>query len=100
MNTQCMQTGIGQGGDVATAKAPRQFHGGASLKSFFTAAAVRVGRLTAGFERARERRAALRQLSSLSDRQLEDIGLRRAQLGEVVDTMLRAAGRHPQRADG
>jgi uncharacterized protein YjiS (DUF1127 family) len=100
MNTQCMQTGLGHRGDRVMAAGPGQVGGGSWLKSLFAAAAVSVSRLTAGFARARDRRAALRELSSLSDRQLTDIGLNRAQLGEVVDTMLRAAGRRTDRAHG
>jgi len=99
MNTQCMQTGLGPRGDLVSATGPSKPGTGPSLKGFFAATAVGVHRLTEGFARSRARRAALRELSSLSDRQLTDIGLHRAQLGEVVERMLNAASRRSGRAD-
>lgn len=38
---------------------------------------------------ARQRRAAINELSRLSDEQLKDIGVRRAQIPELVDGMFR-----------
>jgi uncharacterized protein YjiS (DUF1127 family) len=53
-----------------------------------TAAGV-VGGMLRWLERARARRAALRELYRLDDRLLQDIGLRRDQVGELVDGMFR-----------
>jgi uncharacterized protein YjiS (DUF1127 family) len=99
MKAQFVQTGPGRCGDLVPAAGPGR-SGGWSLRSVFAAAAEGVGRLAAGLALARERRAAVRQLSGLSDRQLADIGLHRAQLWEVVDTMLRAAQRRSRGAGG
>jgi len=99
MNTQCMQTGLGSRSDLVSATGPSKPSTGPSLKGFFAAAAAGVHHLTAGFAQSRTRRAALRELSGLSDRQLTDIGLHRAQLGEVVERMLSAARRRSDRAD-
>ncbi len=61
--------------------------GGASLHSIETG----VSRLVEGFRAARRRRAAIGELSALSDRILEDIGLHRGEIRSVVDAMTRAA---------
>lgn len=41
-----------------------------------------------GFFRARRRRLAIRDLRSLSDRQLDDIGIERHRIPEVIDGLL------------
>ena len=99
MTTHCMQPGLRPPGDLLSATRTSPSKSGSSLKSFFAAASVGVSRLTQGVHRSRKRRAALRELSRLSDRQLADIGLHRGQLGEVVDTMLSAADGRSDRAD-
>jgi uncharacterized protein YjiS (DUF1127 family) len=43
-----------------------------------------LSNLIGGFNSWRERRAAVNELSGLSDRELADIGLTRAQISEVV----------------
>lgn len=60
-----------------------------------TAAGVVVGvlrwlqRRLSSLERSKARRASLRELYRMDDRLLRDIGLRRDQIGEFVDAMLR-----------
>jgi uncharacterized protein YjiS (DUF1127 family) len=49
-----------------------------------------LGRGISSLARAAARRAALRELYQLDDRLLKDIGLRRDQVGELVDAMFRA----------
>ncbi len=62
--------------------------GGAPLRSIETG----VSRLVEGFRAARRRRAAIGELSALSDHALKDIGLHRNEIPSVVDEMTRAAG--------
>ncbi len=50
-----------------------------------------VSRLVEGFRAARRRRAAIGELSALSDRSLKDIGLHRSEIRSVVDEMSRGA---------
>ncbi len=50
-----------------------------------------VSRLIEGFRTARRRGAAIRELSTLSDHALKDIGLHRGEIRSVVDEMTRAA---------
>ena len=50
-----------------------------------------VSRLVEGFRAARRRRAAIGELSALSDRSLKDIGLHRGEIRSVVREMTRAA---------
>lgn len=61
--------------------------GGAPLRSIETG----VSRLVAGFRAVRRRRAAIGELSALSDHALKDIGLHRSQIRSVVDEMTRVA---------
>ncbi len=61
--------------------------GGAPLRNIETG----VSRLIEGFRAARRRRAAIGELSALSDRTLKDIGLHRSQIRSVVHEMTRAA---------
>lgn len=51
--------------------------------------ATALRRLRDRFVLARQRRAAIAELSLLSDRQLEDIGVRREQIPETVEGILR-----------
>jgi uncharacterized protein YjiS (DUF1127 family) len=53
------------------------------------ASARALGGLLAYLQDARARRAALRELYRLDDRLLKDIGLRRDQIAEFVDSMFR-----------
>lgn len=98
MTTHCMQTRPGARGDLVAATGLSRPATGSSLNGLYAAAAAGTRRLLAKIVRARTRRAALGELSSLSDRQLMDIGLQRAQLGEVVNSMLSAADRRSDRA--
>ncbi|MCH8926015.1 MAG: DUF1127 domain-containing protein [Proteobacteria bacterium] len=61
--------------------------GGAPLRSIETG----VSRLVEGFRAARRRRAAIGELSALSDHTLKDIGLHRSEILSVVHEMTRAA---------
>ncbi len=61
--------------------------GGAPLRSLETG----VSRLVEGFRAARRRRAAIDELSALSDHALKDIGLHRGEIRSVVHEMARAA---------
>ncbi len=61
--------------------------GGAPLRSIETG----VSRLVEGFRAARNRRAAIGELSALSDHTLKDIGLHRGEIRSVVHEMTRAA---------
>ncbi len=61
--------------------------GGVPLRSLETG----VMRLIEGFRAARRRHAAISELSALSDRMLEDIGLHRGEIRSVVHEMTRAA---------
>ncbi len=61
--------------------------GGVPLRSLETG----VMRLIEGFRAARRRHAAIGELSALSDRTLEDIGLHRGEIRSVVHEMTRAA---------
>ncbi len=61
--------------------------GGAPLHSIETG----VSRLVEGFRAARGRRAAIVELSALSDDTLKDIGLHRSEIRSVVHEMTRAA---------
>ena len=61
--------------------------GGVPLRSLETG----VSRLIEGFRAARRRHAAIGELSALSDRTLEDIGLHRGEIRSVVHEMTRAA---------
>ncbi|HSH40607.1 MAG TPA: DUF1127 domain-containing protein, partial [Arenicellales bacterium] len=45
-----------------------------------------------GYRRGRQRRAAIRQLSGMSDRMLQDIGMSRGDIRYVVDQMLERGG--------
>ena len=61
--------------------------GGAPLRSLETG----VSRLVEGFRAGRRRRAAIRELSALSDHTLKDIGLHRGEIRSVVHEMTRVA---------
>ena len=61
--------------------------GGVPLRSLETG----VSRLVEGFRAGRRRRAAIGELSALSDRTLADIGLHRGEIRSVVHEMTRAA---------
>ena len=61
--------------------------GGAPLHSI----EIGVSRLVEGFRAARRRRAAIGELSALSDDTLKDIGLHRSEIRSVVHEMTRAA---------
>ncbi len=61
--------------------------GGVPLRSIETG----VSRLVKGLRAARRRRAAIGELSALSDHALKDIGLHRSQIRSVVHEMTRAA---------
>ncbi|MCH7794589.1 MAG: DUF1127 domain-containing protein [Proteobacteria bacterium] len=61
--------------------------GGAPLRSIETG----VSRLVEGFRAARRHRAAIGELSALSDHALKDIGLHRSEIPSVVHEMTRAA---------
>ena len=61
--------------------------GGAPLRSIETG----VSRLIEGSRAARRRRAAIGELSALSDHALKDIGLHRGEIRSVVHEMTRAA---------
>ena len=61
--------------------------GGAPLRSIETG----VSRLVDRFRAARRRRAAIGELSALSDHTLKDIGLHRSEIRSVVHEMTRAA---------
>ena len=61
--------------------------GGAPLRSLETG----VSRLVEGFRAARRHRAAIGELSALSDHALKDIGLHRSEIPSVVHEMTRAA---------
>ncbi len=61
--------------------------GGAQLRSVETG----VSRLVEGFRAARRRRAAIGELSALSNHALKDIGLHRSEIRSVVDELTRAA---------
>ena len=50
-----------------------------------------LGQLRERFALARKRRAAIDELAGLNDHQLHDIGVRRDQIPELVDRMLRQA---------
>ena len=65
--------------------------GGAPLRSIETG----VSRLVEGFGAARRRRAAIGELSALSDHALKDIGLHRGEIRSVVHEMTRAAAATP-----
>ncbi len=65
--------------------------GGVPLRSIETG----VSRLVEGFRATRRRRAAIGELSALSDCTLKDIGLHRSQIRSVVDEMTRAAAATP-----
>ncbi len=62
--------------------------GGAPLRNI----EVGVSRLVEEFRAARRRRAAIGELSALSDHTLKDIGLHRGEIRSVVREMTRAAG--------
>jgi len=49
----------------------------------------RLGRVFAGIRRWRQRNQAIRELSALSDPQLQDIGLTRSEIVTAVDGLLR-----------
>ncbi len=51
-----------------------------------------VGRGFSALERVHARSVALRELHALDDRMLQDIGLRRDQVGTTVDAMFRGDG--------
>lgn len=90
MNTQTIQTPLKLRGRFRTDPAAW----GARLASAVTGPVSRiVGRLTAW----QHRRAAIRELTRLSDRQLSDVGIDRERIGEVVDAMMRAAERRSRR---
>ena len=61
--------------------------GGAPLRGIETG----VSRLVEWFRATRRRRAAIGELSALSDRMLKDIGLHRGEIRSVVHEMTRAA---------
>ena len=61
--------------------------GGAPLRSIETG----VSRLVEGFRATRRHRAAICELSALSDHALKDIGLHRSEIPSVVHEMTRAA---------
>ena len=61
--------------------------GGVPLRSIETG----VSRLVEGFRAARRRRAAIGELSALSDHALKDVGLHRGEIRSVVHEMTRAA---------
>ncbi len=65
--------------------------GGAPLRSIETG----VSRLVEGFRAARKRRAAIGELSALSDHTLKDIGLHRSEIRWVVHEMTRVAAAKP-----
>lgn len=64
-----------------------------TLRRLRAALAAPGARLRKSFSAARRRRAAIRQLSVLSDRQLADIGISRSQIEDVVDGLVRAGRR-------
>lgn len=96
MTTQCMQTRLSPRGQLVAGSGTGHSRAVSLLRGLYAAASAEISRLTAGFVRAQRRRAALRELASLSDRQLADIGVERFQIAEVVDG-LTGAGR---RSDG
>ncbi len=65
--------------------------GGASLHAL----ASRVSRLGQALSIGRRRRAAVRELSALSDHTLKDIGLHRSEIRSVVHEMTRVAAATP-----
>ncbi len=62
---------------------------GAALEALARGTSSALGRLLARVHGARARRAARRDLYRLDDRLLRDIGLRRDQVAELVDSMYR-----------
>jgi len=61
-----------------------------SASAHLPAARNWLQRIFSAFGRAHARRAALRELYTLDNRLLQDIGLRRDQVGETVNAMFRA----------
>ncbi|MDX1528054.1 MAG: DUF1127 domain-containing protein [Gammaproteobacteria bacterium] len=86
MTTQCMQNQLATRSDGVIATGLRRSRLISSLTALYLAAAERAAR-------ARARRSALRQLSTLSDRQLADIGIERSRIQQVVDGLMGAAER-------
>ena len=86
MTTRCMQNQLATRSDGVIAAGLRRSRIISSLTALYAAAAERA-------TRARVRPDAVRQLSTLSDRQLADIGIERSQIHQVVDGLMGAAGR-------
>jgi uncharacterized protein YjiS (DUF1127 family) len=62
---------------------------GQALRGLSQAIVGAFGRAARAFQHGRVRRASIRELSALSDHQLKDIGLFRAEIPAAVDKLLR-----------
>lgn len=89
MNTQCMQTRLEPGAGLISAAGRTESGTRSWLKGLYARVAGSARRLALSFDRAQSRRAAIRELSRLSDGQLADIGISRGQIREVVDGLMR-----------
>lgn len=92
MNIFSMQTRAGPGEGCVAASRPPPGGPSESLRRVAAALAAPGERLLKTLSLARRRRAAIRQLSRLSDRQLADIGISRPRIEDVVDGLFRRDG--------
>ena len=86
-----MQTRLDDRGTLVADTRVERVGADSEHKGLYAAATQYFSSVAAGFVRAHKRRAAIRDLSRLSDRQLRDVGIRREQIREVVDGMLARA---------